>query len=115
MSPQAEWLDLAIDSTVDRPGWSDERNWDSGMKVKSKIDTNKKRWIGAMQIPWSAFMSRPPQVGDTLASNFYRLDGQGRPARSVDSSGRTFVAWQPTGYWNPHIPGTFGTLILIDR
>jgi hypothetical protein len=37
MSPQGEFLDLDIDSTKDKPGLNDEKNWNSGMKVKAQI------------------------------------------------------------------------------
>jgi len=38
MSPQGEFLDLDIDAAKSRPGHSEERFWDSGMKVKARID-----------------------------------------------------------------------------
>jgi hypothetical protein len=115
MSPSGEWLDLAIDSTVERAGGHDERFWDSGMKVKARIDDANKMWIGEIQAPWTAFMSRPPKIGDAVRVNFYRQDGAGRPANNVGDPGRTFMAWQPTGAWNPHHPDKFGVLKLVGE
>jgi hypothetical protein len=42
VSPQSEFLDMAIDATREKPGWNDERLWDSGMTVKSRIDKEKR-------------------------------------------------------------------------
>ena len=63
MSPQGEFLDLDIDASRPRPGHSDERLWDSGMKVKARIDKAKKIWYGEMRIPIAAVDQRPPESG----------------------------------------------------
>jgi hypothetical protein len=80
VSPNAEYLDQAIDSTVARPGLNRERDANTGMKVKASIDADKKIWVGEMQIPWAAIDKRTPKAGNALRVNFFRQDGatQGR-------------------------------------
>jgi hypothetical protein len=39
--------------------------------------------------------------------NFYRQDGK--------MPNRDFLAWQPTGVWNPHHPEKFGRLRLVSE
>jgi hypothetical protein len=106
MSPQGEFLDLDIDSTKPRPGFNGEQAWNSGMKVKARVDERQKIWYGEMSVPFSAIDSRPPQAGNELRVNFCRQDGKQR---------RTFMAWQPTGEWTPHRPEKFGTLRLVGK
>jgi hypothetical protein len=109
VSPQGEFLDNAIDATVARPGWGDEYKWNSGFKVKSRIDEANKIWYGEICIPLAAIDKRAPAVGNKFRANIYRLQtaGEGRP--------RHFLAWQPTGRWNPHTPEKFGTLELVSQ
>ena len=108
MSPQGEFADLGIDATKPRPGWNDERLWNSGMKVKARIDQDKKIWYGEMSIPIASLDKRPVKTGNLFRVNFYRL-------RTVpNETKRHFIAWQPTGVWNPHKPAKFGTLKFID-
>jgi hypothetical protein len=59
-----------------------------------------------MKIPISAIDKRPAKVGNTMRVNIFRLQGSGNK--------RDFLAWQPTGLWNPHRPEYFGTLKLVD-
>ena len=106
MSPQGEFLDLDIDSSKPRPGHSDERLWDSGMKVKASIDEAKKIWTGEMRIPIASIDKRPPQAGNELRINLFRQDGK--------VPKRDFLAWQTTGVWNPHRPEKFGKLRLVE-
>jgi hypothetical protein len=105
MSPQGEFLDLDIDSSQPRPGYHDERLWNSGFVVKARIDETNHMWCGEMRIPLGSIDSRLPQVGNELRVNFCRQDGAGR--------NRDFLAWQPTGAWTPHRPEKFGTLKLV--
>jgi len=105
MSPQGEFLDLDIDASKPRPGWSDERYWDSGMKVKARIDAAKKIWYGEMRIPLKAIDARPAKAGNELRVNLFRQDGA--------APKRFFLAWKPTGVWNPHHPDKFGILTLV--
>ncbi len=103
LSPQAEWVDLDIDST--NMGNTDAWKWNSGFQVAAKIDTDAKIWYGAMKIPYKAVDARPPKAGLKLRANFYRI--QGAPPD------RKFIAWQPTGKDNYHVPESFGTLVLV--
>jgi Beta-galactosidase len=112
VSPQGEFLDNDIDSTVRRPGLNGEEAWNSGMQVQARIDEQAKIWYGELKIPWSAVASRAPQVGDELPTNCFRQDNLRQP----DASGhpRAFLAWRPPGVWNPHHPEKFGVLRLVD-
>jgi hypothetical protein len=107
MSPQGEFLDLDIDSTKPRPGYGDERYWDSGMKVKARVNEARKIWCGEMCVPIRAIDERPGREGNEMQINFYRQDGK-MPSRD-------FLAWQPTGLWNPHHPEKFGRLRLVGE
>jgi Carbohydrate family 9 binding domain-like len=105
MSPQAEFLDLDIDSTKRRPGLNGEQKWNSGFTVQARIDEKNKIWCGEMKIPFAAVDTRPPQPGNELRINMCRQDGVGMD--------RDFLAWQPLGVWSPHHPDKFGTLHLM--
>lgn len=107
MSPVGEFLDLDIDSTVPRPGWNNERLWNSGMKVKARIDKARKMWYGEMRIPIAAVDKRPAAPGNEMRINLFSQDGK--------APNRSFLAWQPTGVWNPHHPDKFGTLRLVKE
>jgi hypothetical protein len=106
ISPQGEWLDNDIDSTVRRPGFNGEEKWNSGMTVKARNSEADKIWYGEMKIPFAAVDERAAKEGNELRINMYRQDGVGRE--------RDFLAWQPTGAWNPHHPEKFGTLRLVS-
>ena len=79
--------------------------WDSGFKVKARIDKTQKIWYAEIQIPIDSIDKRPPEVDNEMRVNIYRLQG---PADNRD-----FLAWKPTGVWNPHHPEVFGTLRLV--
>ena len=102
VSPQGEWVDLHIDREKPWPegGW----RWNSGFKVKARIDEKNKIWYGEMQIPMAEIDKRPAQPNNEMRINFYRI--QGPPPN------RKFVAWQPTGARSYHVPEAFGRLIL---
>ena len=106
MSPQGEFLDLDIDSTRPRPGYNGEQAWNSGWKVKARVDETKKIWYGEMRIPIVAVDSRPAKVGNEMRINLYRQDGA--------PPNRDFLAWQPPGVWNPHHPEKFGILRFVE-
>ena len=112
ISPQGEFLDNDIDSTVRRPGYNGEEAWNSGMEVKTRIDHKNKIWYGEMKIPFAAVDIRQPQAGNELRVNMFRQDNLPRPA---DEHPRAFLAWQPPGVWNPHHPEKFGVLRLVDE
>lgn len=103
VSPQGEWVDLDIDTKNPLPegGWK----WDSGMKVKARIDAAKKVWYGEFQIPLTSITKQPVEVGTKMRGNFYRFQG-GPPERQM-------VAWQPTGRPSNHTPEAFGTLLFV--
>ncbi len=103
LSPQAEWVDLDIDSS--NMGNTEAWKWNSGFQVAAKIDPGAKVWYGVMKIPYKAVDARPAKAGLKLRANFYRI--QGPPPD------RKFVAWQPTGKANYHVPEAFGTLVLV--
>lgn len=106
VSPQGEFLDLDINSETPRAGHNDERFWDSGFTVKASVDKINKVWHAEICIPLASFDKRKPEAGNEFRVNVYRLQG---PADDRD-----FLAWRPTGYWNPHHPEVFGILRLTD-
>ena len=103
VSPQGEWVDLDIDRDNPKPegGWL----WNSGFKVKARIDRQKQVWYGEMQIPIRTIDARPAAAGNQMRINFYRI--QGPPP---DRKG---VCWQPTGSRNNHVPEAFGRVELV--
>jgi hypothetical protein len=100
VSPQGEWVDLDIDRDNPKPegGWK----WNSGFKVKARIEEGKRIWYGEMQIPISSIDTRPAQPGNEMRINFYRFQG----------TNRLKLAWQPTNSANFHTPEAFGRLVL---
>lgn len=102
VSPNGEWVDLDIDKDHPLPqgGWL----WNSGFKVKTRIDRTAKIWYGEMQIPWKSVEEREPKAGNELRVNFYRM--QGPPPN------RKMISWQPTHGPSYHVPEAFGTLKL---
>ena len=102
ISPQGEWVDLDIDR--DRPRPEDGWLWNSGFRVKARIDAKKKIWYAEMQIPVQAVDSRPPQSGNEFRINFYRSQG---PSPQE-------IAWQPTHSRTFHVPSAFGTMRLVQ-
>jgi hypothetical protein len=102
VSPQGEWVDLDIDRDNPKPegGWL----WNSGFKVKARMDMANRIWYGEMRIPMNQIDSRPPKKGNEMRINLYRI--QGMPPD------RKFIAWQPTGQRNYHVPESFGRLVL---
>ncbi|MBI4874362.1 MAG: carbohydrate-binding family 9-like protein [Acidobacteria bacterium] len=103
VSPQGEWVDLDIDRDRPKPegGWT----WNSGFKVKARIDRDRKIWYGEMRIPMRSIDTRDAAPGNQMRINFYRI--QGPPPD------RKFVCWQPTGARNNHVPEAFGRLELV--
>jgi hypothetical protein len=103
VSPHGEWVDLDIDRKNPKPegGWL----WNSGYEVKARIDEKNKIWYGAMKIPFKTIDTRPPQPGQELRINFYRI--QGPPEK------RAHIAWQPTNANSYHVPEAFGRLRLV--
>lgn len=110
VSPQGEWVDLDID--LDRRAPVDGWPWNSGMKVKARIDSVAKVWIGEMCIPFDKVDTRPPGIGLELRLNLFRI--QGPFLRPGGRTSRIYVAWQPTGTNSSHVPQSFGRLRLAE-
>lgn len=102
VSPQGEWVDLDINRNANPPdhNWK----WNSGYKVKARIDKEKKIWYGEMQIPMASLDVSKPAKGLEMRINLYRI--QGPPPN------RKMIAWQPTHEDNYHVPEAFGRLVL---
>lgn len=103
VSPQGEWVDLDIDTKKPLPegGWK----WDSGMKVKARIDRAAKVWYGEFQIPLKSITAKEVKPGTVMRGNFYRFQGPG-PQRKA-------VAWIPTGRPSNHTPEAFGRIEFV--
>ena len=103
VSPQGEWVDLDINLDMPRQegGWL----WNSGVKVKARIDADAKRWYGFMQIPYAAIDSRPAAAGNELRINFFLSVGK-KPDHQL-------ITWRPTGKPNFHVPEAFGIMTLV--
>jgi hypothetical protein len=103
VSPQGEWVDVDVD--LDR-SQSENWLWNSGMRVKARLDKEKKVWYGEMRIPIANVDSRLPAPGNEMRINFCRI--QGPPPH------RRFIVWQPTHSASFHVPEAFGKLQLLD-
>jgi Carbohydrate family 9 binding domain-like len=102
LSPQGEWIDLDVHwkaTSLDA-----DMAWNSGWKVRARIDKARKTWYGEMQIPMASIDSRRPVKGLEMRINLYHI--QGPPAH------RNFIAWQPTHSESFHVPEAFGRLVL---
>jgi len=103
VSPQGEWVDLAIDRGVQPP--SHDVAWNSGYEVKARIDKDKHVWYGEMRIPLES-VGIPPRADAEARVNLYRC--QGPPAS------RKYINWQPVHNETFHTPEAFGRLRLQD-
>lgn len=101
VSPQGEWVDLAIDR--DDPKGQEGMKWNSGYAVSARIDADKKIWYGLMRIPFAAIDTRPPQPARELRIGLYRIAGVAL---------KKYYAWRPTGQASFHVPQAFGILRL---
>jgi hypothetical protein len=104
VSPQGEWVDLAIDLSAEPPAY--DARWNSGYEVKARLDRGARIWYGEMRIPIEAIDSRAPEAGREMRINLYRL--QGPPAN------RQFINWQPVNSDFFHTPEAFGRLRLEE-
>lgn len=103
VSPQGEWVDLDIDKvTPIAAAWK----WNSGFKVKARIDEKKKIWYGEMKIPIRSIDTRPAAAGNEFRCNLYRIQGPFEPQRK-------HVAWNPVNAESYHTPEAFGRLVLV--
>lgn len=106
VSPQGEWVDLDIDRKNPQPQGG--VLWNSGYKVKARIDKEKKIWYGEFQIPMASINGAVVKPGSEMRINFYRIQGK-KP------NGYRMLAWQPTGARNYHVPDSFGRLRLVGK
>ena len=104
VSPQGEWVDLAIDRGTQPP--SHDVGWNSGYEVKARLDRARRIWYGEMRIPMEALGAGPPRAGLEMRINLYRI--QGPPPR------RTYLNWRPVHSESFHTPEAFGRLRLRD-
>lgn len=104
VSPRGEWIDLDVDRT--KPKGIDAA-WNSGMRVKTRVDETAKTWYCEMQIPWRSIDTRRPAAGNQLRLNLYRIEGG--PAE------RKYLAWRPIFSPSYHTPEGFGLLRLAGR
>lgn len=103
VSPQSEWVDLDInrDDRKAEVGMA----WNSGYKVKGRIDRERHIWYGEMAIPMAALGVGRAAAGTEMRIGLYRIAGSGENKR--------FYAWQPTGQKSFHVPQAFGRLRLV--
>jgi len=104
VSPQGEWVDLAIDGGAQPP--AHDTTWSSGYEVKAALDRDKRIWYGEMRIPMPTIDTRAPKPGLEMRINLYRI--QGPPPR------RRHVNWQTVKRDSFHTPEAFGRLRLRD-
>ena len=107
VSPQGEWVDLAIDR--DNQKTQGGMAWNSGYTVRARIDAQARVWYGEMKIPIESIngpSGKPAtaKTGSEMRINFYRLQGPG-PQRAG-------IAWQPTGQPSYHVPEAFGRILF---
>jgi hypothetical protein len=103
VSPQGEWVDLDINRADAK---AQGMAWNSGYKVKARIDREHHVWYGEMAIPMPAIGVTAAKPGTEMRAGLYRIAGTG-PAKK-------FYAWQPTGQKSFHVPQAFGHLRLVD-
>ena len=106
VSPQGEWVDLDIDRNKSG-GSPDGWRWNSGFKVKARIDRDKKVWYAEMCIPFQSISRNPARPGLQLRINFFRTQGSG--------PNRLLLNWRPTHARTFHVPAAFGILQLASE
>jgi len=106
VSPQGEWVDLDIDRKNPLPQGG--IGWNSGYKVKARIDAKNKIWYGEFQIPIESINGATAKPDSEMRINFYRIQGK-KP------NGYRMIAWQPTGARNYHVPDAFGRIRLVAK
>jgi hypothetical protein len=104
VSPQGEWVDLDINRDDSKA--AEGMAWNSGYKVRARINEERQVWWGEMAIPMSAFGVTAPKAGAEMRVGLYRIAGAG--------ASKKFYAWQPTGQKSFHVPQAFGRLRLVE-
>lgn len=102
VSPQGEWVDLAIDRGAHPP--QHDTAWNSGYEVKARLDRDRHVWYGEMRIPLTAIGLATPRPGVAARINLFRC--QGPPAS------RKYINWQVVNSETFHTPEAFGRLRL---
>jgi cellulose/xylan binding protein with CBM9 domain len=103
VSPQGEWVDLAIDRGAHPP--RHDEAWNSGYEVKARVDRGRRIWYGEMRIPMAALgLAHPGPVVMAARINLFRC--QGPPAR------RKYINWRTVNGESFHTPEAFGRLRL---
>jgi hypothetical protein len=102
VTPQEEWVDLDVDRG--RKGKEVDWLWNSGMRARSFIDHERRRWYCEIQLPWASIDKREPKAGNELRLNLYRIEGH--------NPNRKFITWQPVNSPSYHSPEAFGRLRL---
>ena len=103
VSPQGEWVDLAIDRT--QTPASHDVSWNSGYTVKARVVPERKIWYGEMRIPLQA-LGLDGKPGTEARLNLYRM--QGPP------DARRHINWQVVNAKSFHTPEAFGRLRLAN-
>jgi hypothetical protein len=106
VSPHGEWVDLDIDRNKSG-GSPDAWRWNSGFKVKARIDNARKVWYAEMCIPFQSISRNPATPGLQLRINFFRTQGSG--------PNRLLLTWRPTHAQTFHVPAAFGILQLAPE
>ena len=101
VSPQAEWVDLAIDRGTEPP--NHDVAWNSGYEVKARVDKDRHVWYGAMRIPMPA-IGVAAKPGAEARINLYRCPGP--------PDHRKYINWQTVKNETFHTPEAFGRLRL---
>src|SRR5262249_29131676 len=104
VSPQGEWIDLAIDRAAQPP--AHDASWSSGYEVKARIDRARRVWYGEMRIPMEALGICSPKAGTEARINLYRCQGP--------TATRKYINWRVVHNETFHTPEAFGTLRLED-
>lgn len=102
VSPNGQWIDLAIDRSSVPHGVSDLK---SGLKRRVLLNAEEKRWTAELAIPIKPLMERF-NASAVWRANFYRIEGKSEP--------RFYSAWRPTNTPVPnfHVPEAFGDLVF---
>ena len=104
VSPQSEWVDLDINREDSKAAGG--MAWNSGYKVKGRIDRERHIWYGEMAIPMSALGVTAAKAGTEMRVGLYRISGS--------ETNKKYYAWQPTGQTTFHVPQAFGRLRLVE-
>jgi hypothetical protein len=93
LSPQGEWLDMAIT----RPNGPivKDLSWNSGWRVEAKVDAKQHVWYGVMKIPIASFDSERPALGREYHLSLCRIQ---EPGPDLE---RKRVVWFPGDFHYP--------------